>query len=87
MKYLLNHTKRYFSSQNSQQAFTVSLFPGDGIGPEISGAVQQIFSALKLPIAWKLEQIQKERVNEEGDMISPETLQSLKNNKFALKGI
>lgn len=78
--------KRCFSTQQPQQSFTVSLFPGDGIGPEISAVVQHIFSSLNLPITWKLEQIQKEKVNEEGDMISPETLQSLKTNKFALKG-
>ncbi|KAK2189575.1 hypothetical protein NP493_102g02030 [Ridgeia piscesae] len=34
------------------QVRTVTLIPGDGIGPEISAAVQQIFAAANVPIAW-----------------------------------
>ena len=45
-----------------------------------------LISWLKLPINWQTELILKEKVNEEGDLIAPETLQNLKNNKFALKG-
>lgn len=30
-----------------------TLIPGDGIGPEISAAVQQIFAAAKVPIEWE----------------------------------
>ena len=29
-----------------------TLIPGDGIGPEISSAVQKIFEAAKTPIEW-----------------------------------
>lgn len=66
--------------------FTVSLFPGDGIGPEISQSVIEVFSALKLPITWNFELIHKEKINEEGDLISADTLNNLRKNKFALKG-
>lgn len=35
---------------------TVPLSPaGDGIGPEISGAVQQIFKAAGAPVEWELQ--------------------------------
>ncbi|CAH1183904.1 unnamed protein product [Phaedon cochleariae] len=30
-----------------------TLIPGDGIGPEISAAVQQIFGAANVPIEWE----------------------------------
>jgi len=30
-----------------------TLIPGDGIGPEISAAVQQIFAAANVPIEWE----------------------------------
>jgi isocitrate dehydrogenase (NAD+) len=30
----------------------VTLIPGDGIGPEISSAVQNIFAAADTPIEW-----------------------------------
>jgi isocitrate dehydrogenase (NAD+) len=32
---------------------TVTLIPGDGIGPEISEAVKEVFDALKAPIVWE----------------------------------
>lgn len=31
----------------------MTLIPGDGIGPEISAAVQKIFDAAKVPIEWE----------------------------------
>jgi hypothetical protein len=30
------------------------LIPGDGIGPEISAAVQQIFTAAEVPLQWEI---------------------------------
>lgn len=40
-------------SQNlSSQIHKVTLIPGDGIGPEISAAVQKIFAAADVPIEW-----------------------------------
>lgn len=32
---------------------TVTLIPGDGIGPEISASVMKIFDAAKAPIQWE----------------------------------
>ena len=32
---------------------TVTLIPGDGIGPEISASVQKIFAAASVPITWE----------------------------------
>lgn len=31
----------------------VTLIPGDGIGPEISAAVQKIFTTANVPIEWE----------------------------------
>ena len=90
-KFILNTTwkssnKFLFSSNASSPRFTVSLFQGDGIGPEISQSMMEVFAALKVPIDWQLEHILKEKVNEEGDLITAETLQNLRKNKYALKG-
>lgn len=41
--------QRPFSSEAKHR---VVLIPGDGIGPEISAAVQKIFEAAKTPIDW-----------------------------------
>ena len=64
----------------------VTLFPGDGIGPEISASVIQIFDALKVPIEWEVEKIDYEKKTADGDIITSECLQRLKTNGFGLKG-
>ncbi|CAD8109894.1 unnamed protein product [Paramecium sonneborni] len=64
----------------------VILFPGDGIGPEISKAVIDIFDAAKVPIEWEFHEIHKKRVTDQGDLITEETLKQVKALKYALKG-
>jgi len=66
--------------------YTVTIFPGDGIGPEISQSVVDLFSAVKAPIDWEFHQIHKKAVTASGDLISEESLESVKKNKWALKG-
>jgi len=41
---------RWMSSSSGVR--TVTLIPGDGVGPEIATAVQRIFAAADVPIAW-----------------------------------
>ena len=64
----------------------MTLFKGDGIGPEISDAVVKIFNAAKVPIDWELHQIGLTAVSKDGDLISEEAIASIKTNKVALKG-
>ena len=52
--------------------FTVTLFPGDGIGPEIAAAVKTIFAAAKAPIEWEHHTISTHAVTASGDLISQE---------------
>lgn len=40
---------RFYSSDVKK----CTLIPGDGIGPEISAAVQKIFAAANVPIEWE----------------------------------
>lgn len=40
----------------------ITLIPGDGIGPEISDAVQQIFKAANVPIEWETVDVTPVRV-------------------------
>ncbi|KAF2072414.1 hypothetical protein CYY_006271 [Polysphondylium violaceum] len=68
---------RYYSSQNN---ITVTLIPGDGIGPEIADSVKKIFSAAKAPISW-------ETVNVDAKTgVSTEIIDSIRKNKVGLKG-
>lgn len=41
----------------------VTLIPGDGIGPEISAAVQQIFQTANVPIEWESVDVTPVRVS------------------------
>ena len=41
----------------------VTLIPGDGIGPEISAAVQKIFTAAGVPIEWETVDVTPVRVS------------------------
>jgi len=74
---------RAFSSQKTQK---VTLFPGDGIGPEITQSVLDIFKAAQVPVEWEHHKIYSQSVSAEGDLITPESIQSILTNKFALKG-
>lgn len=44
-------------ARHMSQMRTVTLIPGDGIGPEISASVQQIFDAAGVPIQWEIEDV------------------------------
>lgn len=70
----------------SADPFTVTLFPGHGIGPEISSAVQAIFNAADVPIKWDEHHIDVENAVPGEDLISKEALDSLRKHKFGLKG-
>lgn len=63
----------------------MTLFPGDGIGPEISLAVQEVFSAADVPIRWEPFDVGTAKASA-GKMIPDEAIESVKRNKVALKG-
>lgn len=42
----------------------ITLIPGDGIGPEISAAVQKIFATANVPIEWDTVDVTPVRVSE-----------------------
>jgi len=60
--------------------------PGDGIGPEISAAVQRIFREAEVPIKWEPYEIDIAGAKPGDDLISAEALDSVRRNGFGLKG-
>ena len=50
-KNLLKYQSKFFFSESSKRK--VVLFPGNGIGPEISRSVIDIFKAANVPIEWE----------------------------------
>uniref|UniRef100_A0A4X2KYS8 Isocitrate dehydrogenase [NAD] subunit, mitochondrial n=1 Tax=Vombatus ursinus TaxID=29139 RepID=A0A4X2KYS8_VOMUR len=67
-------------------ARTVTLIPGDGIGPEISASVVKIFEAAKAPIEWEERNVSAVKGPGGNWMIPPEAKESMDKNKMGLKG-
>jgi isocitrate dehydrogenase (NAD+) len=64
----------------------VTLIPGDGIGPSISGATLKILAAAGADIEWDTQVAGMAGVALYGDPIPDSTLDSIKRTKLALKG-
>lgn len=65
---------------------TVTLIPGDGIGPEITAAVTTIFKAAGAPIEWETHNAGESTLEETGELIPEALLESIRTNKIGLKG-
>ncbi|CAG8630329.1 14673_t:CDS:2 [Dentiscutata erythropus] len=65
--------------------FTATLIPGDGIGQETAAAVKTIFKAANVPIEW--DQLDVTGYTQEGDILFKQSIESIRRNKVALKGI
>jgi isocitrate dehydrogenase (NAD+) len=65
---------------------TVTLIPGDGIGPSITAATVRIVAASGAEIAWDEQVAGMAGVAKYGDPIPDSTLDSIKRNRIALKG-
>ncbi|KAI3626989.1 isocitrate dehydrogenase (NAD(+)) [Malassezia furfur] len=79
-------TSAYNKEKGPNGKYTVTLFPGDGIGPEVSGAVKRIYEAAKVPIEWEEADVTP-TINSEGKQVIPEeTIKSVRKNTVALKG-
>jgi isocitrate dehydrogenase (NAD+) len=67
-------------------AHTITLIPGDGIGPEVSAAVVRIFAAAGVQIEWDRQEAGVIAFKRFGQTLPAELLDSIKRNKVALKG-
>jgi isocitrate dehydrogenase (NAD+) len=65
---------------------TITLLPGDGIGPEVTGAVVAILEAAGVDIAWERYVVGAEAIPTHGDPLPKEAIESILKNKVALKG-
>jgi isocitrate dehydrogenase (NAD+) len=62
------------------------LIPGDGIGPEVSGAVVRIIEAAGVDVEWETYYAGSQALAKFGETLPAELLESIKRNKVALKG-
>jgi isocitrate dehydrogenase (NAD+) len=65
---------------------TITLIPGDGIGPEVTGAVVTILESAGLDVAWESHLAGVLALDRHGDTLPTELLDSITRNKVALKG-
>ena len=65
---------------------TITLIPGDGIGPEVTSAVVRIIEATGVEVAWETHYAGAQALEKFGDTLPQELLDSIVRNKVALKG-
>ena len=65
---------------------TVTLIPGDGIGPEIVAATVRIIEASGIDVAWETHILGAQALEKFGTTLPEATTESIKKNKVALKG-
>ncbi len=65
---------------------TITLIPGDGIGPEVTSAVVSIIEAAGVDVQWETHYAGAQALEKFGDTLPKELLESIKRNKVALKG-
>src|SRR5918912_2315212 len=65
---------------------TITLIPGDGIGPEVSAAVVRIIEAAGANVEWETHYAGAQALEKFGSTLPGELLESIQRNKVALKG-
>jgi len=65
---------------------TVTLIPGDGIGPEVVEAAKRVLEATGVEFQWEVANAGASALETEGSLFPERLLKSVKKNKIALKG-
>ena len=65
---------------------TIVVIPGDGIGPEVTSAVQRVLDSAGAAIDWIPHQAGLAALAEGSDVMPPETIEAIKEHGMALKG-
>jgi isocitrate dehydrogenase (NAD+) len=67
-------------------SYTVTLIPGDGIGPEVVAAAVRVLTATGIQFQWETQIAGASAIGEHGTALPPHVLDSVRKNKVALKG-
>ncbi|CAF1474911.1 unnamed protein product [Didymodactylos carnosus] len=82
----LNQASDSSSSATENTTRTVTLIPGDGIGPEISHSVQKIFEAAGVPLNWESVDVTPVKAANGKFQIPRKAIESVTRNRIGLKG-
>ncbi|GAV67871.1 Iso_dh domain-containing protein, partial [Cephalotus follicularis] len=75
---------RPFSSTSTP--IIATLFPGDGIGPEIAKSVKEVFKVAEVPIEWEEHYVADQIDPRTQSFLTWDSLESVRRNKVGLKG-
>ena len=70
----------------SGKSYTVTLIPGDGIGPEVASAAVRVLTATGIDFQFETEMAGAGAMGKEGVALPPRVLEAVRRNKVALKG-
>ena len=65
---------------------TVTLIPGDGIGPEITTAMRRVVEATGIEIEWEIADAGEHVMGEYGTPLPDHVIESIRKNRVAIKG-
>ncbi len=65
---------------------TVVLIPGDGIGPEVTVAVQKVLEAAEAPVTWVEHQAGQVALEDGGELLPGQAIEAIRRWGVALKG-
>lgn len=66
--------------------YTVTLIPGDGVGPEIAEATRRVVEATGVSIKWEIQEAGEDVYQKEGSPLPQRVIDSIKKNRIAIKG-
>ncbi len=67
-------------------AYTITLIPGDGVGPEQTAAAKRVIDATGVDIEWEVHDAGIDVMDKYGTPLPEHVLESIRRNKVALKG-
>ena len=74
------------ASSPSNTSNTITVIPGDGVGPEVTSAVLRILDAAGAGLEYDMQQAGIAAIRPHGSPLPDETLESIDANRVALKG-
>jgi isocitrate dehydrogenase (NAD+) len=64
----------------------ITLIPGDGIGPEVTGATLKVIEAAGLEVEWETINAGKDAFEKHGQYLPEELMESIQRTRVAIKG-
>jgi isocitrate dehydrogenase (NAD+) len=65
---------------------TITLIPGDGIGPEVASSMQEVVESAGIDVQWEIFEAGEVAYQKCGQYIPEDLLESIRRNRVAIKG-